>query len=331
MEWTEDTNLISFINGIMQGFRTSRTEALILLAVITVFLAATVTIFIIQNRKKYLRRLSAAESRFREKIEDIKLSELERNVLEAMAKELPRGEFRKHEVVTEKGAFDCAAKRLIARREISEEIAASLRLKLEFGRATEQEPVYTTAEIPEGKHLYIVDKLKNRYHGYVREITPEHFIMQIRGKAAEMPRKKKLRVYLKQKSGVYSFTTSIIDINEDLLTCAHSDSISREQKRQFYRKEIDDKAHIEKKGAGKEERRTVSVYDLGGGGARIENPGHQLAEGDEIELFLPVEGATLTVPAEVVTSSKNGSVLHLEFTDIPESKRDKIIGYVLQY
>lgn len=332
MQWTEDKNLINFLNGIMQGFRTSRGEIIILITVIAVFLAIVVTIFLIQKRKKLYRRLTYARSRFEEQLKGIELTEMEKNILEAMSKALPGGELRKHEIVTDENAFDRAAQHLITQNQISDEAAAALRLKLGFRQATDNEPIYTTAEIPTGEHLYIVDRYNNRCHGFLTDITPKALFIKIHNKATELPRGKKLRAYFRHESGIYTFVTNVMKIHDDTLACTHSDRIHREQKRQYYRKEVDISSIVENADTGKEQRYTARVYDLGGGGTKMENPEQAFKKGDTVTLFFSFEGGEkVTVPGKVVKTADNESLIHVEFTNISEAVRDKFVGYIFHH
>jgi hypothetical protein len=332
MQWTEDKNLINFLNGIMQAFRTSRGETILLITIIAVFLAIVITIFIIQNRIKLYRRMTYARSRFEEQLKGIELTEMEKNIIEAMSKALPGGELRKHEVVADENAFDRAAQLLIRENQISAEAAASLRLKLGFRQAADNEPIYTTAEIPKGEHLYLVDKYNNRCHGFLTDITPKALFIKIHNKATELPRGKKLRAYFRHESGIYTFVTQVMKINDDTLACTHSDKIHREQKRQYYRKEVDINAVVENADTDKEQRYTARVYDLGGGGTKMENPDRAFRKGDTVTLFFNLNGGEKsTVPGKVVKTSDNGRLMHVEFTGISEAVRDKFVGCIFNH
>jgi c-di-GMP-binding flagellar brake protein YcgR len=332
MQWTEDKDLINFLNGIMQAFRTSRAETIILITVIALFLAIVISIFLIQNRKKLYRRLTYARSRFEEQLKGIELTEMEKNILDAMSKALPGGELRKHEVVTDENAFDRAAQLLITQNQISDEAAAALRLKLGFRQAADNEPIYTTAEIPKGEHLYIVDKYNNRCHGFLTDITPKALFIKIHNKTTELPRGKKLRAYFRHKSGIYTFVTQVMKINDDTLACTHTDRIHREQKRQYYRKEVDTSAVVEHADTYKEQRYTARVYDLGGGGTKMENPDRAFRKGETVTLFFSLdEEEKVTVPGNVIKTSDNESLMHVEFTDISEAVRDKFVGYIFNH
>lgn len=331
MQWTEDKNLINFLNGIMRGFRTGPGEIILIVTVILLFLAVLITIFVLQSRKKYYRRLAYAEQRFKEGLRGIRLTELEKNVLEAMTRELPGGELRKYAVVTDENAFDTAAYRLVKQKQISEEVAAALRIKLGFRKATEDEPIYSTAEIPTGKYLYIVDKYKNRCHGVLYDTVPEALYIKIAEKESQMPKGKAVRIYFRQKSGVYTFVSRIVNIHEDILTCTHSDDIDREQKRRYYREEMDKTVKIRKQGKDGEEEFEARMYDLGGGGSKIENPDCRFNRGDRIKVFIPLDNDTLPVSGKVVKTSGDKNNIHVQFSEITEAERDKIIGYLFTH
>jgi c-di-GMP-binding flagellar brake protein YcgR len=332
--WTDDDTVINFLQGIMQAFRTSPLEVIILIGGVAGFIAIVVAFFIFQNRRRQRRQRERSESIFYEKVDRLGLTEIERNALEGMAKELPGGELRKHIVVTDDSAFDAAAYKLIQQKQISEEVAAALRLKLGFRQAAEDEPIYTTAEIPKGKHLYLVDNQNNRSHGVLFDLSPQAMYIKINTEKSDLPQGKKLRIYFRQQSGVYTFTTRVIEVNDDILSCSHSNKVLREQKRQFYRKEVDDQVilqKIETDGASEGERTAARLYDLGGGGAKTENPGKVFSAGDELKLFFALDYEE-KVPAkgEVVKTSRDDLYLHVQFKEINETDRDKLIGYIFK-
>ncbi len=91
MIWTEDQQVQYFLQGIMEAFRTGTWEAILLIGVIVAFAAILIIIFVVQNRRNYKKRKNYAESRFRDKIENLNLSAFEIDVLEEMAKSIPGG------------------------------------------------------------------------------------------------------------------------------------------------------------------------------------------------------------------------------------------------
>lgn len=329
--WTDDDTVINFLQGIMQAFSTSPAEVIILIGSILGFIAIVVAFFVIQKRRQYKRQKERSESIFQNKVEELSLTEVERNVLEAMAKELPGGELRKYTVVKDARAFDAAALRLIQQKQISEEVAAALRLKLGFRQAAEDEPIYTTAEIPKGKHFYLIDNRNNRSHGVLYDLSPQAMFIKVNTEKSDLPKGKKLRAYFRKQSGIYTFTTKVVEVNDNVLSCSHSDQVRREQKRQYYRKEVDEEAFVQKQGGGTE-RIKVKVYDLGGGGARIENPDKLFTKGENVKLFFTLDNQEkAALQGKVVKTSLDDSYLHVQFKNINETDRDKIIGYIFTH
>jgi len=113
------------------------------------------------------------------------------------------------------------------------------------------------------------------------------------------------------------------------LRIAHSENLLRAQNRQFYRRKLSVPVGIKKAGSD-EKPETVRSIDLGGGGASLVNPQRRFRKGQSVELFIETRaGRRLKVTGSVIRTSSDGEVLHIEFDRIPESHRDRIIGYIL--
>lgn len=323
----QNQDVSDFLEGIMMGFQTNTIELIIVFSSITALLTLFILFFVIQNKKNYQKRRAYAQRRFEELTRDIELTEVEKKVLEQMAETLPGGILRKHIVVSDSNAYDRAAQNLVENGYISEEMAASLRIKIGFPVATDTEPIHTTAEIPKGTHFYCIDEYENRFHAVLYDYAPHAMYIKVHEKQNELPRGNQLRIYFRQKNGVFTFSTTVTEINEDILICTHADKIEQEQKRQYYRKEVDEEITIKR--STEDQRVTARMFDLGGGGAKIDNPEGHFNQGDDVELFLDLDNTgTLTIPAQVIKTSGDGKYLHVQFHNIREPVRDKVFNYL---
>jgi hypothetical protein len=60
------------------------------------------------------------------------------------------------------------------------------------------------------------------------------------------------------------------------------------------------------------------------------DPHKRFRKGQTVELFIETKaGRKIKAKGEVMRTSADGGIIHLEFTRIPESLRDRIIGYIL--
>ncbi len=60
----------------------------------------------------------------------------------------------------------------------------------------------------------------------------------------------------------------------------------------------------------------------------IKNPGKGFSKGDGVTLYVPLSMETHQLKSVIARISGNGKFLHLEFRDVRESDRDKIISYL---
>jgi competence protein ComGC len=318
-----------FIDRIQIGFGATPIEILIVLLIIASLLILFIVFFIFQTRSNRSQRREYATHLFEQHAQANNLTSFEKELLERMAKELRDGENRKHHLITDSSTFDYAADRVIEKGDVSGQMIAALRLKLSFDVATEEEPVHSTTQLPEGTHIYFVDEHDQRFHGTVYDQAMKALLVRTTNDSNLIPVGARIRGYLSLKSGVYTFESRVLDVNTEIVRCEHSEKVEREQKRQYYRKELEKPVKIQYR-TQEEEPRDTSLVDLGGGGARAFNPEKKFSEGDEIYMLLTVrDGEELQVPARVLQTSENGKYIHLRFEDIRETDRDKIIGYVL--
>ncbi len=226
-------------NQIVMGFQANPVDVLIVLGIILGVLALFISFFIVERNRIQRERFRYAQQRFEEAAEVKRLSAYEKELIERMAKEIPHGEFRKHELLSNSSTFDYAAVKVRRSGDISGEFIAALRIKLEFDVSPDERSIQSTGQLSEGTHLYFINENDERFHGTVYNKRPDALLIKPTDEVQTLPTGKWLKAYFKSKTGVYTFETRVVNIKNSILVCLHSEEVQKEQQRNYYRKERD--------------------------------------------------------------------------------------------
>ncbi len=332
MPWEEQSRFREFLE-VIRDYRTSPLEIALILFLLALFIAANVLVYRHQKKQREQRRKKWVEAQFRGLADHFNIREEDRGLIEGMAKYIPDGELRKHELLRSEHVFDAAAREAISRGEADEEKTAALRVQLRFPPAGEREEVHSSSELPRGKVLSLADEGRRKYGAVVSGINPEALFLSIedgRESTGTPPEGCRLQVSFQQKSGIYTFSTRVISSETGTVSCEHSDAVRKEQRRRFYREELFEEISFKK--AGDESWRRTLLCDLGGEGAKVENPEYPetcLGEGEEVALVIEMEKiGAVELPGVITAVSEGGKIYHVRFSRIPESIRDTIFAYI---
>ncbi len=329
MPWEDQSRFQEFLE-VIRDFRTSPLEIALILILLALFLAVIIFVYLRQQRKKEQQRKKWVEEQFTGLADHFHLSPEDREFLERMAECIPNGRLRKHELLRSGHVFDAAARELLSRGETDEEKLAALRVQLQFPPAGEREEVYSSSELPRGKLLSLVDEEQRRYGATVSGVTPEALLLNIEDGGAIPAKGSRLRVNFQQKSGLYTFTANVFQAEGGILSLEHSDTIQKEQRRRFYREELMEEISFKK--SGDENWQRTLLYDLGGEGAKVENPeypGSSCGEGERVLLVIDMEkSGAVELPGEITAVTGGGKLYHIRFAEIPETIRDTIFAYI---
>jgi c-di-GMP-binding flagellar brake protein YcgR len=138
-----------------------------------------------------------------------------------------------------------------------------------------------------------------------------------------------LRVYFQNRAGLFSFDSRILGVDDQGIRLRHAEEIRRIQRRKYYRKRVSQPVGVRDPGTEEQPVRST-LYDLGGNGASLKNPGRRYTAGDVVELSFMAAGERFSLVSEVLRTSKNGDVLHVRFAPMRETTRDRIIGALFQ-
>ncbi len=339
----QTSSLQLFVDKVSSGFGVTPLQAVAAGMVLLCFLAVLIWYNRREKRLEEQRHYRRAEELFRTRCQSRGLTASDEELVAAMSRYLSPP-LHKADILTSPRLFERCARRLREGEHISEERLATLRQKLGLRPAAPEEIPGATWELPESLPLQLFYR-GSSFRGEIAEPPANRLKIRISpgntsGNGSSLPPLGgEVKVFFHLPSGIYSFSTRILDSSRifdtgnTILELRHSDAVRREQRRQYFRKKLRLPVFII---ASSTEGRALSskMYDLSGGGASVLNPQNRIGVEEEVTLsFSPSgspSGENFQIPARVVRTSRKGRILHLAFTSIPEAVRDRIIGSLHQ-
>lgn len=311
------------------GFLSSRTEIVVLFVLIAVFVAFLVAFAVRRERRERRRLREQAEETYREQLSQLPLSRQDEDALETLSKYLDRPE-RKYLLLRNQAIFNACAHRARAANQVGKGELSALRVKLGFTGEKTGETPESSAELPPGAGVLIIEEGKEPVPGQVLDPIPSAFRVRLKSEKRPFTSGDLVEVIYQNRSGVYRFESAVLGFAGSELSLSHSEDMRRIQRRRYYRREAAFPVFL--RSARRTDRPIRSQFiDIGGGGASLYNPGARFKPGDEIELtFHPDSTETLHVIGRVVRRSHGGEVIHVSFRHLRENARDKIFRALFQ-
>lgn len=305
------------------GFSADLLEVVLVILLVLVFLVGLWLMYRHLSRREREERDRRAEEHFRELVQEKKLTDGEVTTLEELALFLNSSR-KKYMLIQNQSLFNACAEAAIEQRYIPESRISALRVRLGFAGRGYDAPPESSAQIPVGSSVLLIQEGRPSMRGKVLEPAPTFFRVQVETQNRPFAAGTTVEVLYQDNSGLYTFTTPVKGFKNSVLYFAHSERPNRVQRRRYYRRNISLPVFV--RPAGTEEKLVESRFlDLGGGGASLENPGTRFRAGDGLELsFHPGTRQALNVVGHVIRTSNRGTVLHITFEHLRETTRDSI-------
>jgi hypothetical protein len=320
--------LLATFEELSQGLRQMGGSALIFLPLALIPIGALVAITVLQLRRSRSQASTKAEGAFQQALKKRTLDPAEVSLLKVLAGYVP-DELRRPEILSNPRVFQAAVERALRSQSLQEDDVAALRVSLGFSSQDSNRTVNSTAELPVELPLIVEQEKVRRFRAKMEKVEPRG--MTILTEDGEIPPAAGsiLQIYFKREAGIFTFSSRVISLDGPRARIAHSEKISRYQKREYYRRKL--AMPVQVRVAGSEEKPAQHKFlDLGGGGASITNPDLRFRPGDDIEItFKPGTEEPFELVGEVIRLSDAGKVMHVSFGPIREAMRDRIIGYIL--
>jgi hypothetical protein len=295
---------------------------------VTTIMALFIALFAASfSRARALRVAQGAEI-YRYLVRRLGLSRSERQMVDRLSALHPLPEER-YLVLVEESDFEACVSRAEERGSLEEITLSALRLKLDFGAGKPGEIPDSTAELPAGTPLIIVQKGRASIRGKVGGGGADSLVVELDSGAEPPTVGVPVSAYFHNPSGMFVFATHARQLVGTSIHLDHSDLIRPTQRRKYYRKSIKLPVYVMLRDKLEEPIRSA-IVDLSGGGASLENPGMEVKAGDELALSFSPGGERFTVPARLVRLSADGKIMHVQFQRLSESARDRLIGSVFK-
>jgi hypothetical protein len=239
-----------------------------------------------------------------------------------------RGKCQKlFEVFGSAHVFNACIRRLRESGPVPSSVLSSLRMKLGFKADGPERIPHSTAELPPGTGLIIIEG-KSKFYGRIARLEEHSFLVSLEKSTYKPSHGSKLNVILQKESGLYGFKTVAGRNEGGMVRLKHAEDIQRVQRRKFYRRHTSLPVLVRKSAEGRDWVR-ATLKDLGGGGASLKTPPGTVDRGEEVEVAFPLKtGPPIQVQGVVVRLS--GNVLHIQFGPMGEALRDRIMAHLFR-
>ena len=313
----------------MQGIVDDPFDIAVFTVIVAVIFIAILFVHRRQVKRNRAKQITYAQSRFKKRIQDCKLSNTEIEVLENMAG-LLNDPPRVHHLVEKQSTFNNYASQLAHCTDFAESAIAALRVKLGFKPHDPRQVLHSTAELNIDMPVLIVQKNMIISHGQILDVTPRGVEITLDRTKLENTTGLPIQIYFQTPTGQYGFLSHIRRSGKYTIEVSHSEHITRTQRREFYRDHIQHPVKVRGLEGSQVAEDTVMI-ELGGGGASIKNPGHGFKTGDRINLFFSYgEKDSIEIKGEVVRLSRRGKIAHIEFDELSAGNRDRIIALLFR-
>jgi hypothetical protein len=291
-------------------------------------LASVMSLFVILfavylSQGKSLRVARGMEI-YRYLIRRLGLSRSERQMTDRISS-FYRPQEKRYMVLIDEADFDDCVARAEEHGVLEEITLSALRPKLDFGAGKPNEMLGSSAELSPGTPVIVVQKGRSSIRGKVGSRDEQALVVTLDPGVEPPTLGIPISLYFHSTEGVFVFLTYARQLVKNNIYVDHSDVIRPTQRRRYYRKAIKLPVYVMLRDKLEEPIRSAFI-DVSGGGASLENPGMDVAPGDDLALSFSSGGERFTVPARVVRLSGDGRVMHVQFQRLSETARDRLIG-----
>lgn len=280
-----------------------------------------------ERRQQRAERMAAIREAWDEHIRRLELPPSWVEVAETLSRYL-RDPDEKYLLFENQQSFNLAAEAALSDGAVREDTISALRVHLGFSVPRQGSPI-STASLSPGATVF-VRASRDRKTVRARVLAPDahHLKLQLPPETPRIAAGSSVQVYYRNDRGIFRMVTNVLGQEDGVLSLRHSERVSREQKRKFFRKRVSEPARVSHD-SDESEQHPSRIRDLGGGGASFTNPDGLFSVDELVRVHLSArDGSHLTLHAKVLRLSDEGNVCHVEFFSIRESVRDKIYNMI---
>jgi hypothetical protein len=322
----DEEKLSLFFDSVASGFERSLLEIVVFAVLLLLFVSFLIIYHKLQKRKARREAAERDRERTRRLLGKLALNAEEEALLERLSAQLLAPQ-KTYLLLVHPPTFNACATRLGAEADAA--VLTALRLKLGFGSREPEKTITSSAELQPDTLLFIRRESGADTAGRIIQVLPSALVVALAKPDEAATDRDRVTVFLQSASGLFSFESRVLSRDRERVHLAHAETITRYQRRQYYRRRADFPVYVSR--AGTDAQQVSLVHDLGGGGASLQNPRGLYKAGDDLELsFHPAGSSAFTLVAEVLRVSHQGKLLHVRFGPVKESTRDHIFSMLFK-
>lgn len=307
----------------LDGFTRSPLEIAISLGFLLLLVVFFVTVSYLRRRQEQTQIKLRSQKVYQNLLKRHSISADEEMLLSELSAFLRSNE-RSYMLMENQAIFNACAERALHADRLTKAQISSMRDKLGFNRRKSGMKLESSRQIPPSSPVILLKKPHSPIEGKVLAPSERAFRVQSGIKDNPLPVKSEIEIVYHDASGVYAFSSYVINFSAGVFSLTHSEQLRRVQRREYFRKKISIPCYMHRSG----ERDHVfpsRFIDLGGGGASVVNPKKTFSTGDDISLSFRSDTETmLHIIGRVVRTSRHNTVLHIDFENMGESRRDRL-------
>jgi len=292
---------------------------LVFLCVLAASLLLVVVVLAVRRSSERARHGRNAEALGAGLLGRLDLDALDLEIIQRLDGGAPPAEPR-YSFLTDPGVYDSIAAELDRSGACDAEDLRRLRGKLGLAYAWETQTPAGTEELPVGLPVQLTQPGGYRSLGTVRGVSPEGIAVGVDPGGSQARAGYPVMVYFQNRAGFFSFPSTVVSSQAEELRLEHSPRIYPCQRRKYPRRERRLAIFVKPQG-GDTGVRESRILELSGGGATLENPDRRFACQDLLELSFSERERRHALRAQVVRTSRAGSLLHVQFLSLLRSPR----------
>ena len=228
----DQEKLSAFFETVSRGFERSPLEIILVIVSVLAFIALLIIAYRIQRRRIRRQQRTIADRRYRELVEKRSLTPSEQNLVKRMARFLKDPD-KKYLILISQPTFNFCAARLRKKEAVTVSSLAELRNRLGFRLQGPEQIPASSAELPDGQGLLIIGIKGNlKAQGRVGKQEPRSLVAELVEGSPTFREREPVRIYFQNRSGLFSFDSSVQSVQNRTVLLEHGEEIKRIQSKQ---------------------------------------------------------------------------------------------------
>jgi hypothetical protein len=314
--------LRAFWDELARGFQRDPLEITLWIILVLSIIIIPAVFYLIKRKITQRRVIKSENRRFEEIINRKNLAPLETDMVHQLKTYFKR--VKVTDILTSPPAFNACAKQFLSINGANGAGLAKLRLKLGLSGSSVKSSLHSSAELFPNLKVKVHAGGVKSFRTIINSINEDSIEIKTN---SIINTNRRVILEVERDTGCYLIHTTVSGIENGIIKLNHSEKIEHIQNRNYFRRRL--RLPVIIKTGNKEY--TSYLIDLGGGGARVKNPGFSVNKGENLLLSLNFNKKDkLILNSRIERVSKDQSSLSVHFNNIKEAQRDRIIKFILK-